>query len=148
MDYETVLEYLAPCGLNCGQCFAHTQGEISRAARVLQGHLGNFDSYAQRFSTFLPQFTKYPEFKELLSHFASPDCNGCRKGNCKYPNCGVVGCHVEKGVDFCFQCPEFPCTRTHFDPNLEQRWIIMNNRMKEIGVEAYYEETRGRCRYL
>jgi hypothetical protein len=67
---------------------------------------------------------------------------------CKYPNCGVVDCYKDKGVDFCFQCDDFPCDKTNFDPHLEKRWRQMNTRMKEIGVEAYYEETKDLCRYL
>lgn len=35
-----------------------------------------------------------------------------------------------------------------FDPNLKQRWLKMNIRMKEIGVEAYFEETRNLPRYV
>ena len=56
-------------------------------------------------------------------------------------------CHAEKGVDFCFQCDEFPCEKTHFDADLKRRWVQMNNRMKEVGVEAYYEETKDAPRY-
>ncbi len=134
--------------MSCRKCFAYTDGEISQAGKALQGHLGNFDIYAERFSKFLPKFKQYPEFKSLLTYFAEPDCEGCRKGTCKYPNCGVVACYSEKGVDFCFQCDEFPCNKSNFDPHLEKRWISMNNRMKEIGVEAYYEETKDLCRYL
>ncbi len=61
---------------------------------------------------------------------------------------GVTECYKKKGVDFCFQCDEFPCEKTNFDPHLKARWIKMNNRMKEIGVESYYEETKDLCRYL
>jgi len=30
---------------------------------------------------------------------------------------------------------------------LNRRWIEMNSRMKEIGVRAYYAETKDLCRY-
>jgi hypothetical protein len=148
MKYSDILEFLAPCGLSCRKCFAFTKGEIAMHGQKLQEQLGNFDIYAERFSAFLPEFKDYPSFKKLLNYFASPDCQGCREGTCKYPNCGVVACYKEKGVDFCFQCDEFPCDKTNFDPHLEKRWIRMNERMKEIGVEAYYEETKDLCRYL
>ena len=100
-----------------------------------------------RFSSFLPVFENYPQFEELLAFFTEADCDGCRSGQCKYPNCGVMKCFTEKGVDFCFQCDEFPCEKTNFDPDLKRRWIEMNTRMKEIGIKAYYEETRDVCRY-
>jgi hypothetical protein len=50
-------------------------------------------------------------------------------------------------VDFCFQCNEFPCERTVFDPDLKDRWIAMNARMKEVGVQTYLLETKDLCRY-
>jgi len=52
-----------------------------------------------------------------------------------------------KGVDFCFQCDEFPCEKTSFDPDLKQRWVQMNTRMKEVGVESYFEKTKNLLRY-
>jgi hypothetical protein len=59
----------------------------------------------------------------------------------------VIRCFKSKGVDYCFQCDEFPCDKTNFDPHLLQRWIDMNMRMKSIGVEAFYEETKELPRY-
>jgi len=147
MEYEEILNDLAPCGLSCRKCFANTKGEIGRRSNELQKLLGNFDVYAERFSAFLPEFKNYPEFKEMLGYLAQGDCKGCREGACKLPDCGVHACYREKGIDFCFQCHEFPCERTNFDPHLQERWIQMNNRMKEIGVEGYYEETRDQSRY-
>lgn len=148
MAYQEILDDLAPCGLSCRKCFACSRGDIGGHSKELKRLLGNFDIYAERFSGFLPEFSDYPSFKRMLSYFSEPDCKGCRQGTCKYPNCGVVGCHRQKMVDFCFQCDEFPCEKTNFDPHLKHRWIRMNRRMKEIGVEAYYEETKDLCRYL
>jgi len=148
LNYSDILDFLAPCGLSCRKCFAFTKGDIASHSEKLQELLGNFDVYAERFSTFLPVFANYPQFKEMLAYFADPDCKGCRQGTCKYPNCGVVNCYKDKGVDFCFQCDEFPCSKTNFDPHLEKRWRQMNMRMREIGLEAYFEETKDLCRYL
>ena len=148
MDYSEILEHLAPCGLSCRKCFAYTQGEIGYHSRKLQERLGNFDIYAERFSDFLPQFKDYPAFKRMLAYLAAPDCLNCRRGTCKYAHCGVVDCYREKGVDFCFQCDEFPCGRTNFDPHLQKRWLQMNRRMQAVGVEAYYAETKDLHRYL
>jgi hypothetical protein len=43
---------------------------------------------------------------------------------------------------FCYQCPDFPCNNTGFDEHLHKRSVDINNRMKEIGVEKYYEEVK------
>ena len=147
MEYEQILEHLAPCGLNCRKCFAHTKGDITLHSQALQECLGAFDIYAQRFSTFEPAFENYPAFKEMLALFAQPACDGCRQGTCLYPNCGVITCYKEKGVDFCFRCDEFPCDKTNFDPHLRRRWRQMNRRMQEVGVKAYFEETKDLPRY-
>jgi hypothetical protein len=147
LDYEKIKARLAPCGLDCTKCFAFSEGDIKFLSAKLEQLLGSFDGYAGRFSKFLLIFSNYSAFKALLSYLAQGDCLGCRGGTCKYPNCGVIGCHKMKGVDFCFQCDEFPCEKTNFDPDLRRRWIQMNNRMKEIGVEAYYEETKYLPRY-
>jgi hypothetical protein len=147
MKYEEILNDLAPCGLSCRKCFAYTKGGICSHSRALRKALGNFDVYAERFSEFLPEFKNYPRFKAMLAYFEHADCKGCRNGTCKWPNCGVVSCYREKGVDFCFQCDEFPCEKSNFDAHLKRRWIQMNQRMKEIGVEGYYAETRDAPRY-
>lgn len=147
MEYKDIIDILAPCGLDCRRCFAYSEGEIKALSTKLQALLGSFDRHAERFSVFLPAFKDYPSFKELLAYFTRVDCDGCRKGVCKYPNCGVITCYQQRGVDFCFQCDEFPCERTGFDPDLKRRWIQMNNRMKEIGVEAHFQETRDLPRY-
>ena len=146
-DYGEILENLAPCGLSCRKCFANRTGDIALLSTQLQERLGSFDVYAERFSAFLPAFKDYPAFKDLLAYLAEGHCDGCRKGACLYPDCGVSPCYEEKGVDFCFQCEEFPCDKTNFDPHLERRWRQMNDRMKKIGVEAYYEETKDLPRY-
>lgn len=149
MEYSEILKILAPCGLNCRKCMAYEKGDIKNHALEMKALLGkNFDVYAERFSSFLPAFQNYPQFKELLDFFGSGDCKGCRSGECKYPACNVIKCHREKAVDFCFQCKEFPCDNPGFDEHLKKRWIKMNSRMKEIGVEAYYQEAKNQPRYI
>ena len=147
MDRQSLLAHIAPCGLDCSKCFASSDGEIKWLSVKLVYLLGNFDKYAERFSDFLPVFAHYPSFKMLLSYLAHGDCVGCRSGTCRYPQCGVMSCVKMKDVDFCFQCDEFPCEKSNLDPDLKRRWIIMNERMKEIGVEAYCEETKDLPRY-
>lgn len=147
MEDNEILSRLAPCGLDCSKCVGFADGNIRETSEKLLHLLGNFDRYAERFSGFLPVFRNYTQFKEVLTHFSQAGCQGCRNGACGYPDCGVVSCYRDKGVDFCFQCDEFPCDKTNFDPDLKQRWLKMNRRMKEIGVEAYFEETRDMPRY-
>ncbi len=147
MKYQEILDLLAPCGLDCSRCVAFAGGEIKEHSRRLLELLGGFDRYAEKFSAYLPVYRSYPSFRELLEHLSKADCLGCRKGACRLPGCGVAACYRKKGVDFCFQCDAFPCNDTNFDAELRARWIEMNARMKEIGIEEYFEETRSLPRY-
>ena len=150
MGHEAMLHALGPCGLSCEKCFAFAGGDIRRLSVELKAKLGNFGPFAKRFETLLgdPVYARYPHFAELLEHFASGNCQGCRNEDCKlFSGCGVRLCHQQKGVDFCFQCDDFPCSKTGFDDNLQKRWTELNRRIQEVGIEKYYEEAKDRPRY-
>jgi hypothetical protein len=151
MTSAQILEALAPCGLSCEKCFAHVDGDIRRYSLKLKEKLGNFDIYAKRFVTLLddPIFEKYSDFKAVLDYFASEQCRGCRHEQCKlFAGCGVRKCHQEKKIDFCHECKDFPCDKTGFDKHLHDRWIKLNERIKAVGIERYYEETKDKPRYV
>jgi hypothetical protein len=151
MKYEDIMAALAPCGLSCEKCFAHAKGDIRHFSLGLKEKLGNFDAYALRFERMLgePVFKKYADFKEVLHYLASENCQGCRNERCRlFKNCGVRPCHQKKQVDFCFQCGDFPCNQTNFDERLYKIWVLINEKIKKIGLENYYEETRVRPRYV
>jgi hypothetical protein len=150
MDYEFIKSRLSPCGLHCGKCFAFFEGDIAQLSQQLENSLGNFDVYAERFISLLnePVFSKYPDFKELLKYFSVAKCKGCRKERCVlFKSCKVRGCSEEQKVDFCFQCIDFPCNNTGLDEHLHKRSVSINQRMKEVGVEAYYNEIKDKPRY-
>ena len=150
MSQSEIMAAIAPCGLNCEKCFAHVDGDIRRYSLKLLEKLGNFEVYAKRFETLVgdPIFKKYPDFKAMLDYFAQENCTGCRNEQCKvFKDCGVRPCHQEKGVDYCHQCDEFPCEKTNFDTHLYDRWVAMNEKIKKIGIAAFYEKTRDYSRY-
>lgn len=141
-------EYLGYCGLSCTRCQGYGDGEIKAHAQELGLLLQNFDGYAQRFSAFWPVFGQYPAFMALLEHFAQASCQGCHSGQCPYVQCQIKTCAPEKGVEFCGQCPDFPCDHTGLDANLQARWLKMNQRIREIGPEAYRHEQAQQPRYI
>jgi hypothetical protein len=150
MDYTFIKNRVSPCGLHCGKCYAFVGGDIKNVSIRLKELLGDFDIYAKRFVDLLgePVFEKYPDFKAMLDYFASVECAGCRNEKCKiFKDCKVRECHEKKEVDFCFQCSEFPCTDTGFDQHLHKRSVEINLKMKEIGVENYYNEIKDKTRY-
>ncbi|MFH1156717.1 MAG: DUF3795 domain-containing protein [Pseudomonadota bacterium] len=151
MTYEQTKAALAPCGLSCEKCFAHADGDIRRYSLKLKEKLGHFDVYARRFETLLgnPAFKNYPAFKEMLDYFASENCKGCRSEACTlFADCGVRRCHQENQVDYCFQCNEFPCSKTNFDEPLQKVWVRLNEKIKRTGIEDFYEKTRDLPRYV
>jgi hypothetical protein len=150
MEYEQIKTRLAPCGINCGKCFAFKDGDIIESSRQLKRSLGNFDVYAERFIELLdrPVFKNYPAFKEMLLYFSSGECSGCRNERCNlFKNCKVRSCSEQKGVDFCFQCSDFPCDNTGFDKHLNERSVNINRQMAKIGVEKYYNLIKDKPRY-
>jgi len=150
MDYDFIKSRLGPCGLHCGKCFAFIDGDIKNYSNKLKDSLGDFGTYANRFVDLInePVFNKYRDFNELLTYFASVECAGCRKERCKiFKDCKVRDCHERKNVDFCFECSDFPCNNTGFDQHLEKRSIDINIKMREIGVQEYYNEIKDKSRY-
>lgn len=147
MDRETLIKHLAPCGLSCYTCGAAKYGVIKQHSQILLKYLENFDMFAERLSEYEPQLENYPQFKVVLQLMGDAGCEGCRDGDCKYPGCTINLCVKEKGVDFCFECASFPCDKADFDPILKSKWLRANERMMEIGAEAYFEEDKQRSHY-
>lgn len=149
-DYDFIKSRLSPCGLHCGKCFAFAEGDIALLSKQLEESLGNFDVYAERFVSLLnePVFSKYPDFKILLHYLSVSKCKGCRKEKCVlFKSCKIRECSESRNVDFCFLCKDFPCNVTGLDEHLYKRSVDINLRMKEIGVEAYYNEIKDKPRY-
>jgi hypothetical protein len=148
--HSNLTDKFGPCGLLCEKCFAYTNGPIKHSAQQLTEYLGAFDNYAKRFVTLIdePGFAKYLEFKEVLTILSAGKCEGCRKQSCHlFSNCKVKQCYKDKNVEFCYQCDDFPCSNTGFDDNLEMRWTSINLKIKEIGLETYYNEIKDKPRY-
>lgn len=148
MDYEEVVQHLAPCGLDCGRCADYQNGEIKLLTQHVTKLLGNYDRLAQMKVEVKPVFNNYSHFKEILYSFAHASCSGCRGDNVQCPliTCSARTCVREKAIDFCFECDEYPCEK-QFSGRLRELWKKMNDRMKEIGVIEYYHEQLRSPRY-
>jgi C_GCAxxG_C_C family probable redox protein len=145
---ELAASRIAPCGLCCGTCLAYDGGPVQQAASALRAALGdNFAPYAERFAAMNPVFGDYAPFSELLDYLASGSCSGCRGAGCLFTACRVGSCSREHGVDYCFQCAEFPCDRHGMPGPLAERWLVNNERMRDIGPEAWFAAARTKPRY-
>lgn len=144
---QRCVDHLAPCGLDCTRCVALANGEVRRLAARLSETLSGYEKMAARMAGFVPALAHYAEFQGVLEFLMSGSCIGCRAGGSTAPFCAARVCFREKGVDFCFQCDEFPCERNHYPEALRKRWLSYGRRMQEVGVEAFYREQQAKPRY-
>ncbi|MHB8157866.1 MAG: DUF3795 domain-containing protein [Desulfocucumaceae bacterium] len=73
------------------------------------------------------------------------ECHGCRsEKRCFYcAGCKKTVCAAEKGVEFCGQCPEYPCEELRvFQAEMPHRIELWKSqeRIKEVGYEKWYAE--------
>lgn len=77
-------------------------------------------------------------------------CPGCGGGNAP---CAIARCAMPRGVSYCDECPEYPCAKydhlTDYDSFLICRFRVQDmKRAREMGMDAYMEEMRGRMDVL
>jgi hypothetical protein len=140
------------CGAYCGIC-AGFKGRITSTVatdlkELIEGH-----------SDWVPKFGgidfDYEEFKKGLEYY-SKETSGCycqvpckEGGGCP---CKMRGCAKERGVEVCFDCPEYPCE--HIGEFLKGKTpdrIMEYDRYKELGMEGWVgmnaeRGERGFCR--
>lgn len=84
-------------------------------------------------------------------------CPGCKLLNVERTFCGVFGCCVRKRDMFtCADCDDYPCPRllaklgieadgSGLDSFISHKPAVPNlNRIREVGIETWLEEQRGR----
>jgi hypothetical protein len=143
-----VKRLVAPCGLYCGGCLAFNGGAIRNHAVALKDLLGpNFTAYAKRLSGLNPALGLYPQCAQLLDFLAQGSCQGCREGGCLLGNCGVRACALERNVDFCGLCPDFPCANPGLPEALLETWRNNGERLRRDGPAAFLELARTKPRY-
>ncbi len=147
LTYEDILGRLAPCGLDCHRCVMCSDGVVKRSADELRAALEGFESMAARMAAHAPALGGYQEFSDVLALLAEAGCTGCRGGGSTLPFCAARTCFRKHGVDYCFQCSEYPCGRNEYPENLAAQWRATNDRMREVGVEQYYRESLLAPRY-
>ncbi len=114
--------FAAVCGLNCEACtlYIGTTEDPDRLKEI-----------AKRFNQSIED-TK---------------CYGCRSDKrgpyCK--TCKMHTCAVEKGIDFCVECDEYPCIDIkQFQserPHRIELWDSLS-RIKEVGYKSWLKENR------
>ena len=117
------LRLVAPCGIDCGLCELHMCKDNPR----LLDHLLSRGIANER----LP-------------------CAGCRsiEGACPVigSTCETYVCVRGKGVEFCYQCGDFPCSK--LAPSSDRANVLPHNMktfnlcsIKRMGVEGFVQES-------
>ena len=82
-------------------------------------------------------------------------CPGC-SGNeflTKHPKCGVLSCSQREGIEYCYQCAEFPCEKYNGAEQSDSFITHLNQlkdmeKVKNIGIDAYIVELNEKISIL
>ena len=82
-------------------------------------------------------------------------CPGCAGEGFSdvHPTCGVLSCCQRKGLEYCFQCDEFPCKK-YSGAGESDSFVTHQNQFrdmekaKRIGLEAYAAELNAKVEIL
>ena len=114
------------CGLNCAECDIYHAGHGNEKVR--------------------DEIVEW--FKKERNETIKPEqiaCNGCRGSLDAHwsADCKMMLCAKKRGLQYCFQCEEFPCevlSKFASDDVAHHKRTVENLRkMKEIGVEEWIE---------
>ena len=121
----------APCGIDCFNCELYEK------------------NITEKFKAMLSQKLKID--KQKIS------CKGCRaqQGHIiVYPSCKTYECVKAKGVEFCFECQDFPCSKLQPVADGADRYphnlkLYNLSRIKLIGFDKWAEAASdNRKRYF
>jgi len=107
---------------------------------------------------------KYPQFSAcglncgLCPRYytkGSSRCPGCAGEGFSdvHPVCGMLSCCQRKGIEYCFECDDFPCSK-YKDVDSSDSFITHRNQFvfmekaKRIGMEAYETELNEKIKIL
>lgn len=117
-------EVVSPCGLDCYNCELYVDNITEKLIGLLHG--------------------KMAVAKEEIP------CRGCRSQDGKHfhldsDGCATLDCVKAKGVDFCSNCPDYPCA--YLAPTADGASRYPHNmkvynlcRIKAVGIDKWMEE--------
>jgi hypothetical protein len=125
------------CGLYCGKCAIY-DGSIGDTAKKLSELLKSH-GLTRETMAMIPGVDWYDDFENGLNWCQETvKCGGCRSDMRFNPMCELHKCCVqEKGLDFCFECDQFPCDTVR---TFEQQFfpcIDTLQKIKEVGVAEW-----------
>ena len=159
MEKEKLPDYVAPCSLLCYTCMGFKDGPISECAKKLYIYtegICEFRSAHMSEEQREEWHSFFHEYHDTLKNLSGTSCPGCRNNpvSCSaFEGCVIPACVKERGVDFCAECDAFPCqkARDFFaarDEELSRVWENGSRRLKEVGMDAYFEEKKDISHYI
>ena len=132
---------LAYCGIYCGLCAKRSR--IPQLARRLREAMEDegWDKWYVDVEAYRESF---PTFWSFLKRLEQNGC-ACREGGGP-PGCRVRRCAMERGVEACPLCPEYPCEMIKVIAEHNPTLIHDGMRMRRIGIERWIEEQEERRR--
>jgi len=146
-NYEQAIKDLAPCGKDCLRCAYYDKSKIVLLSKELSDSLVNFENMAEKIKDFMPIFNYYEQFSAILKQLSTGNCPGCRFSHKPKCQCSINVCHKKEKVNFCFECPKYPCKPTTYNESLTKAWKENNDTMKKIGVDNFYISQKEKPRY-
>jgi hypothetical protein len=138
---EDKLRLVGYCGLYCGLCAQRNR--IPLQAKVLRDSLRK-EGYASWYKHVESMKDTFPVFWEFLDNLMNSDCS-CRGGGGP-PDCKMRTCAVQRVVDACPFCEDYPCDHIN---NLGEHYVTMIQdglRLRKIGLEAWVVEQEERAK--
>jgi len=142
--------YIGCCGrFYCALCKYHT-GTMVKAAK----HLNRFVETSGSIALIMKgsNACDFEEFAKGLKWLASQNkpCKGCRFGGgwSWWPDCPVRDCVIQKGIDFCYQCKDFPCKKLTEGLLLDYKRAIIetNKKIENIGIKKHAQMLKEKYR--
>ena len=146
MGLKREYKYISYCGkYYCAFCDYH-KGTMVKAAKNLLAFAERYGSL--RLIANANNACNFDEFLKALKWLASQGkpCKGCRFGGgwSWWGDCPVRDCCIQKGVNFCYQCEDFPCEKLNEEPLLDRKkaMIEANNQIKAIRIESWMQQLK------
>ena len=133
------LRHVAYCGLYCELCA--TGGRIPGEARALRDTMTK-----EVYEFFGPYIEGFAPFWEFLKGLSRSSARGpvCREG-CGNPDCAIRKCAVNRGMDLCVSCKDYPCEHVLALAERYPTLLADGKRLQTVGLEKWIEEQEERA---